>query len=325
MHGLDDEGGVSAPSISVVICTRNRPAALCRCIAAVCAQSSKPTEVIVVDDGELDAALVGELARQVEKKGVFWYYVKKSEPGLTRSRNLALARARGEVVQFFDDDAEAACNYLAEVRAVFAADIGGDLAVLGGRLIEPSLGGFGGRAWQLASRMAGYWSLGRRGMRRTGWPNGLLAERKVLPTLRVSGAALAVRRSAVFPPGFDASLTGYALGEDRELACRLSRTHLVGVAPRAHAVHRCDPTGRLDPAAFGQATVENYCYILSKNTPMGLGEWLAVLWCVIILAGARLAFALSGNPRHHLSELLGMVRGCIRWARLQLNRTGFCW
>jgi glucosyl-dolichyl phosphate glucuronosyltransferase len=316
---------VSALSISVVICTRNRPASLERCVASVCAQSRVPEEIIVVDDGELPPETLQRLTRQAEGAGTRWQYVRKTDPGLTRSRNLALDRARGQIVQFFDDDAEPDPDYLAQIADAFAADVNGAIAVLGGRLTEPALMGLGGRTWALASRTAGWWALGRRRMRRNGWPHELLEAGGVLPTLTVSGAALAVRRSVAYPPGFDESLTGYALGEDREIACRLSRTHLVGVVTRAHAVHHWEPSGRLDASEFGRATVENYCKILTKHVPMGVGEWVAVLWSFLVLAGLRIAFALTGNPRRHLLELIGMIRGCMGWARYRLSQAGYCW
>ena len=316
---------VTLPSISVAICTRDRPAALQRCLRSVCAQDHKPQEIIVVDDGSIAADACQRLARQVRQNGMGWAYYRKTEPGLTRSRNLALAHATGQIVQFFDDDAEPDGDYLGEIAALFAADATGRVAVLGGTVIEPALTGLGGRAWRLATRLAGWWSLGRRGMQRGPWPEPARLGRRVSATLNVTGAALAVRRDAVYPPGFDEALTGYALGEDRELGYRLSRTHLVGRAARARAVHHHDPAGRLDPERFGHDAVYNYCYILHKNIPMGLGEWLAVLWSLTVLAGLRLGLAVVRHRRRHLLELGGMIRGSGCWVRHCLRQVDFCW
>ncbi|MBN1345056.1 MAG: glycosyltransferase family 2 protein [Phycisphaerae bacterium] len=313
------------PSVSVAICTRDRPASLRRCVRAVIAQSTFPKELIVVDDGPLSSEVRQELASSVENAGLHWRYFTKPQSGLTRSRNLALAHASGEIVQFFDDDAEPAYHYLSEILAIFAADPDLRVAVLGGTVTEPALSGRGGRAWSTAAMIAGWWALGKRGMRRRGWPEDMDLTGRIVPTPNVIGAALAVRKSLVFPPGFDESLTGYALGEDRELAYRLARTHLVGLATRAHATHHHDPAGRIDPFRLGQATISNYCHILSKNTPMGFGEWLLIGWSMIVLSGLRLGFALFGDRRRHLAELGGMIQGGASWFWHHIRRTGCCW
>jgi len=111
-HGLSCEMAslmASAPysvTISVAICTRDRPTSLARCIQAVLSQNVKPTEIIIVDDGELPESTQLEFARASRQSGVAWRYIRKTQPGLTRSRNLALSLSCCEVVQFLDDDAE---------------------------------------------------------------------------------------------------------------------------------------------------------------------------------------------------------------------------
>lgn len=313
---------MAALGVSVVICTRNRPAALRRCISSVCAQSDNPKEIIIIDDGESEPELLDDLATQVERVGIRWSYVRKSDSGLTRSRNLGLSCAEEEIIQFFDDDAEPAYHFIREVLALFSADVNGDIAIVGGTVIEPKLAGLGGRMWRLASRVAGWWSLGRRGMRRGHWPGQLLARQQITDDLNVVGAALAVRKSVVFPPGFDESLTGYALGEDREISYRMSRTHFVGIATRARAVHHMDQESRPDPGRLGYAAAYNYCYILSKNVPMGIGEWVVVAWSLLVLAAYRLALAVVDGDRRHLAELRGMVRGSTSWIHHVLTRAG---
>ncbi len=291
-------------------------------MAAVCAQTRRPVELLVIDDGQLPDERLRRLADRAGAAGIAWQYWRKDEPGLTRSRNLALARATGDVVQFFDDDAEPAPDYLQETAEVFAADVCEDLAVLGGTVAEPTLAGWGGRFWRTGARLSGWWRIGRRRMRRGPWPKQL--HRRVAADPNLIGAALAVRKAAVWPPGFDESLRGYALGEDREIAYRMARTHLVGRAMRAHAVHHQSPSARPDPAAFGHAVAYNYAYILCKNVPMGLGEWVVVGWGLFVLGLVRMGFAVSGEPGHHLRELLGMVRGSASWIRHCLGQADCC-
>ncbi len=183
---------MTLPSVSVAICTRDRPSALERCVASVCAQNYMPIEIIIIDDGRLSTEFSQRLAKRVTGSGVQWRYFTKSETGLTRSRNLALAEATGQIVVFLDDDAEAEYNYLSEVAAIFAADSKEAIAVLGGTLIEPTLGGVGGHFWRAGAALAGWWRLGIRGMRRGPWPDAVRSGHRVVPTLALSGAALPV-------------------------------------------------------------------------------------------------------------------------------------
>jgi len=316
---------MALPSVSVVICTRNRPVSLARCVRSVCAQTVLPHEIIVVDDSRLPPVLQRELESEATSRGIRWRYLVKTVPGLTRSRNLALSQATGQIVQFLDDDAEAPNSFLEEIAGLFALDHGGNVAVLGGTLSEPALDTWGGRYWRTGAKIAGWWALGGRRARRDGWPKKMLHRGRVIPTLKVSGAALAVRRSVAYPPGFDEGLTGYGLGEDRELVYRLSRRYLVGVSTKYPVRHHLEPSGRIGAGARGYATTFNYCYILRKTVPIGLGEFASILWSIIVLLLVRLGFTLAGNPRCHLAEAGGMVRGSVAWIRHCAGQSGFSW
>jgi glycosyltransferase involved in cell wall biosynthesis len=86
------------PLVTVAIPSKNRADCLRRCLAAVRAQSYRPIEIIVVDDGSVPPlAGLGSDVRVI-----------RNDPsrGLCAARNQALAAALGDYVVFFDDDAE---------------------------------------------------------------------------------------------------------------------------------------------------------------------------------------------------------------------------
>lgn len=91
------------PGISVVIATRDRPAALERCLAALAAQSLPRTsfEVIVVDDGG-HAPLDAVVARSADTLRVRLLRVEPGGPGA--ARNAGAEAARGRFIAFTDDD-----------------------------------------------------------------------------------------------------------------------------------------------------------------------------------------------------------------------------
>ena len=98
--------GVPAPKVSVVIATRDRASSLretLRSLAAVNVPADLPTEVVVIDNGSTDdtSEVVADFARSTAVDVV---YVVESRPGKCRAQNAGLARARGDVFLFSDDD-----------------------------------------------------------------------------------------------------------------------------------------------------------------------------------------------------------------------------
>jgi glycosyltransferase involved in cell wall biosynthesis len=83
---------------SVAICTRNRPALLQKCLAAVSRLNPGPKQVLVIDnsDGNSDTRKV---ARDYGAR-----YIIEPLAGLCRARNRALAECETEILAFLDDD-----------------------------------------------------------------------------------------------------------------------------------------------------------------------------------------------------------------------------
>lgn len=88
------------PSVSwsVVVCTRDRPEQLERCLKSIVELEDRPTQVLVVDNAP-STPQAEELARRF---GVD--HLLEPVPGLNRARRLALDAAVGEIVLFTDDD-----------------------------------------------------------------------------------------------------------------------------------------------------------------------------------------------------------------------------
>ncbi|XAZ21036.1 glycosyltransferase (plasmid) [Sinorhizobium sp. B11] len=84
--------------VSLLICTKDRPDELARCLASIPSQSLSPVEVIVVDN-----ASAGDGTRRVvEAAGAT--YVREDRIGLDFARNAAVRAASTEFVAFTDDD-----------------------------------------------------------------------------------------------------------------------------------------------------------------------------------------------------------------------------
>ena len=102
------------PSCTVVICTRDRPAALERVLAAVGRLDPAPDEVLVVDS----APGAGDCRALVKRFRA--RYLRVDEPGLNVARAAATAVVETEVVAFTDDDCEPPPNWLSELGRLFS-------------------------------------------------------------------------------------------------------------------------------------------------------------------------------------------------------------
>lgn len=120
-------------ALSVVICTCNRPEQLERCLLGFEAAipPGEPWEIIVVvnDTGKRSIAVVEAVARRGRLPLT---YSVEPKPGLSSARNHGIARARGQILAFTDDDCLIAENWMSAILSEFASDP--ELSVLGGRV-----------------------------------------------------------------------------------------------------------------------------------------------------------------------------------------------
>lgn len=88
------------PEVSVIIPCRNSAAWLVDAIKSCLAQSWPNLQVIVVDNGSADGSLA--VARRYQSRAVT--VLECPQEGASAARNLGLARADGELIQFLDAD-----------------------------------------------------------------------------------------------------------------------------------------------------------------------------------------------------------------------------
>jgi len=297
-----------APSLAVVVCTAGRPDSLWRTLESVWSQSVDPSELIIIDDGRLDDATLKSAEARCIGLGISWIYHRKSQPGLTASRNIAASSSSADVLLYLDDDVSCGPGLFAEIVALMRDRSIGAVSPL---IVEPTYSGAGSQFFQIGYRLAGWWRIAPR-RRPPGPPPSVLREAKRARALRwLSGAAMAIRRGLVLENPFDESLAGYALGEDREMSYRLATQTWLVEALRVRAIHRRDSSGRTDPRRFGFMTARNYLLILAQTCRLGPGEYVLLIWTFAVLASLQILFSLVGDRRSHFFELIGMAHGLL--------------
>jgi GT2 family glycosyltransferase len=127
-------------SLSVIVCTRNRPQQLRDClvrIGSLAPPAGVTVEVLVVNNGPRDgvADLVAEVA---QASPLSFHYLEEPARGLAHGRNRGLRAACGRLIAFTDDDCLPADDWLAALVTVF--DERPEVDLLGGRveLHDPS-------------------------------------------------------------------------------------------------------------------------------------------------------------------------------------------
>ena len=126
------------PEISIIICTRNRAdrlRATLTALRAAISASPAPCELVVVDNGSADGT--GRLLQRARSEDPHLFALACSEPGKSRSLNLALAAARGRVLLFTDDDVIPPADWIERMcEPIFTGTAD---AVAGGIRLAPSL------------------------------------------------------------------------------------------------------------------------------------------------------------------------------------------
>ncbi len=114
------------PLVSVVVPVLNVAGLLPRCLDSLLAQTHRPLEIIVVDDGSTDDS--GAVIDRYAARHPEVYPVHQRHRGLGPARNVALALARGEYVAMVDADDWVEPGFIADTVRI-AQKTGADVVV----------------------------------------------------------------------------------------------------------------------------------------------------------------------------------------------------
>ncbi|RJT94882.1 glycosyltransferase family 2 protein [Arthrobacter frigidicola] len=106
-----------APTITVVVCTRDRAPMLRPALRAILALNYPNFDVIVVDNAATTDETREMVRREFESPRL--HLVSEPVPGLSHARNTGLRHARGDIVAFTDDDVVVDKQWLWEIAEGF--------------------------------------------------------------------------------------------------------------------------------------------------------------------------------------------------------------
>jgi GT2 family glycosyltransferase len=206
-------------SVSVVLCSKDRPNDLLRAIASVraCGGAGGWAEIVVVEEAAA--------ARHIP--GIRYVHLPPEGHGFAHARNVGVAEATGEIVAFLDDDCETDNGWL----DALVAPLRHDPAVMGvaGPVLVRACGAVG-----YAENILGFPGGGLRYLHAAG---GRPVPTRHLSTCNCAYRREAIRRAGGFPE------RGRMGGEDYLLAERVTALGVCVYTPHAVVYHR--PRGRL--------------------------------------------------------------------------------
>lgn len=125
---------MSAPKISVIICTYNRDKFLPGALAALTKQSlsANEFEILIINNNSTDSTeTISKNFIDNHKQLNVRYFVEKQK-GLSSARNRGISEAASELISFIDDDAEVSTDYLKTAVEFF--DNNPDVDAIGGKI-----------------------------------------------------------------------------------------------------------------------------------------------------------------------------------------------
>jgi len=265
--------------ISVIICTKDRSESLKRLINCLTAQTCKPDEVIVVDDGDMGN---NGLSKALESCSIPYKYIKKDSPGTTKSRNIGVKNSCGDIVLFLDDDVTLEKGYVESILDHFQNDKSGTIGGVGGVVIPEKKTNFFIRLFLFTF----FLDSARQGVvLPSGW--GVIV-REIKNPINVdwlSGCNMSFRRRVFGKFWFDENFVDNGWGDDRDFSYRVGKTFKLLVTPRAKGVHHQNPLGRLIDKEFEALEIRHLALFFEKNMPKTRKNKLCFQWA---LKGIRL-------------------------------------
>lgn len=110
-------GGASMPSVTVIVCTRDRSALLRDSLTAILKLDYPNFDVLVVDNAPRTDETRNMVRDEFGDPRIM--LITEPAPGLSQARNAGLRHARGDIVAFTDDDVVVDGAWLREIAAGF--------------------------------------------------------------------------------------------------------------------------------------------------------------------------------------------------------------
>ena len=301
-------------TISVIVPTLNRGNEIQLFVDSLLSQTHIPDEFIVVDAGD-PSDLEQKLANRFENSKISFVYLR-SIPGTSIQRNVAIAKAKGDILFFFDDDILLEPNYIEETLPCFELSytppVGGVLGTFTSPYNLPWKKKLFLQIFRISHTVEGDTAR----MMSSSDIQWLVRPSKTVPIPVCSGGRVAFRRQCFEEEKWDDFLPGYTMGEDVEISCRIGKNWTLVQNPNALLFHDKSENTRNHRSDRIARRVFSRFYIFHKNIPKTPRNLLGFTWWNV---GICLLYSLTGTEKKE--DIRGLYHGYkLCWEHLRKER-----
>jgi len=266
---------IVSPTISLVICTRNRPKDMESLLKSVQTQTWPLFSLVVVDSSDDNKTEIQLKAFQSVVPYPVLYI--KSKPGLTYQRNQGIQTAEADILVFTDDDTVLESDFIEKLREPYlnpeVMGVGGNITT---ERIHSHVQMFM-RKFFLMSHGNGDGTLRRSGLPALQW----ISNRDHIAPTQILPGVCSYRKIVFDQFRFDEHLSGYGYMEDIDFSYRVSRRHLLIYTPFAKLAHYHSPAGRERQRAIFAMMIYNQWYLTKKNVGITAINLPFILWSYV--------------------------------------------
>jgi glycosyltransferase involved in cell wall biosynthesis len=220
---------------SVIICTKDREKDLLECIDSLKTQTVFPEEIVIVDAGK-ENGIKGKLEEKVKTTPIKLKYIR-TEPGLTRQRNLGVKNSKGDIVFFFDDDVVLDKDYLKNVLEIYANTDYKNIGGVGAISSNSKIG-------KLGFYFSKIFTMGPFKDRRGEY---IKDKKEIAFTNCLPGYNMSYKKEIFKKFSFDENLKGYSHGEDFDFCYHVSKECRLLLSSTPKLLHKLSQIGRVKP------------------------------------------------------------------------------
>ena len=299
---------------SAVIPTKDRQKEAGAAVDVVLAQTRRPQRIIVVDASVRRYQPSTAVVARAAELGVDLVVVE-SAPSTSAQRNLGARRVDTPVVLFLDDDVRIPADYAEVLLRRWEAS---GLGAFGGMAGTPAVVPRQGRVARAVRRatMLNYVDPRAEGMtlRRSGTVRYVPEPRHPVEVPALGAGATAYRTELALAHPFDERFSGYAPGEDLEMAFRVAAAAPLLQTPEVRWTHLWDPRERTSPTRWN---VRGRCETYFRLRRIDRSPLTLAAFSLALVAEAALALADSVRERDagHVRGFVGGALDALRTSR----------
>ncbi len=292
-------------NFSIAIPTYNREKDLEECLNSILGQTVLPSEILIVDDGELAIDFINLFKNKAEQKNIIFNYYRKNHSiekrGLAESKNIIFRMASNEIFFILDDDLILDKNFFENIIKIWEKSDNKNLIGVGGIIINSRKKIFLERIYEIFFGLSSkfIWDINDVGFQV--WNDKIS---KATKGFYSHGGVCSYKKSLVNKVGdFYTFQGGRTALEDIEFCLRAKKMgYYFIINPKAKVIHKQSKISREKEFEIGFKESFNRKIIFQKHCKKSFKNYLWFYW-------ANIGWILRQFLVGHFNKGNGMIKG----------------